>query len=341
MRRPDDPSDDAFRPPSEAEATAAPTAVVGFIFGRMWRLAVSPLLLVFSVRIVLPDAPVMALALVAALGIGLWLLPTGLLVRIRLFPSEPGPLAMRVGGRTIAPDDHRWAARAISIENVLAMLPVGLLAGYAGLQSAAGIGLAAASLALGLRFLIRAVIPWMLAEAAVSLRLGHPQTARRWLHALLRIPTGAPVPDRARLLLARACFAESDRDGARAALGALDDPSRHSARVLLAQLDLADGDAGTARALLAEPRPSDPDALAQRMALGGMVALADGDAERATKLADAWDLIRDVTRTDLSVYELVWASAFDRTDQPERARKARERAGARGGAWVATMWPMV
>ena len=77
------------------------------------------------------------------------------------------------------------------------------------------------------------------------------------------------------------------------------------------------------------------------MALGGLVALVDGDEARAEKLAGAWEMLRDATRGDLTMYELIWAAAWRRVGQSSHEHRALERAGGLEGPWVATMWPML
>jgi hypothetical protein len=208
---------DVFAPPSE-RGTAAPgtlRSALEFLFGRLLRVGLSPLVLAVGIGLALslqPDQVVTAWLL----SVALWLPSSFVLFRVTFFPSPPDD------GWNRSSRDRRTLARVHVLEEALGTLPLLWLSIWVGrfVQMPAG---GAALITLGVGVLVlsrmaRSAAALLLYEVELELLEGTPALASRRLQRWAASPLLWGHRDYGWFLLARVHFHRQELAQAQASL---------------------------------------------------------------------------------------------------------------------------
>lgn len=331
-------------PAHEIERPAEWGPLVGFLWQRGLRLVAAPLVAVTLGMVLLPVRPGPGgVALLAALGVLLYLPTTLVLFRTRFLPRDPDLDEIVLGeGERLHAGDYLAVVRARAAEEVLGSLPFSLLAVYA-IVSAGVVGavIGAACLAFAAYNLLRVFVYHAVGESSVALARGRLDRAVAPVARALRLPLPSRFADPLWHHLAVVRFREGRIGPMLDALDRIARPEVHGAHLLRAQA-LAGLRPDEARALVADVEPHGDDEEAHEAVLA-LLALHDGAPETVRAQRPRWEAERDVVTAHRARFrDLVLAAALaDREPEAAVALLRRSRWSSDRLPWLRAVWPVV
>lgn len=251
---------DPFAPPtleSNVDRSALQLAI-RFLFGRIVRVGLSPLVLALCAGLALGlEGAQIATAWLFSLA--MWVPSSAVLFRVTFFPSPPDPWLVAEDGAPRSARDLRASARIAVSEDLLGSLPLLWLSVWIGQNLPIPRWMAALFVLLALSVVLyraaRAALALLLHEAALDIGGGYERAARARLERLL---SWIRRSDYGWFLLARARFRDLDLDGALDALDHIRSPDRWAVEAMRTQMAIARIDPEEARAHAARIRVHHP-----------------------------------------------------------------------------------
>lgn len=232
---------DPFAPPLR-EPAADRSALVrsfSFLFGRLMRVGLSPLVLALCIGLAWDLSP-KTIAGTWLLAVLLWLPSTAVLFRTTFFPAPPDRWLGTEDGTPRSVRDLRSVARMTVLEDLLGTMPLLWLSGWIGEAFAAPAPIPSllpigAFLFVGARA-ARSLHALLLHEAALDIASGRSPVARARLERLASWRWWRS--DYGHYLLARARFRDRDVDAALQALDQIRSPERWAVPALRVQMSI-------------------------------------------------------------------------------------------------------
>lgn len=329
-------------PAHELERPAEWGPLLGFLWQRGLRMVAAPLVAVTLGMVLLPFRPGPGgVALLAALGVLLYLPTTLVLFRTRFLPRDPDlDEIVLADGERLHAGDYLAVVRARAAEEVLGSVPFSLLAAYA-IASAGGVGavIGIACLAFAVYNLLRVLVFHAVGESSVALARGRLDRAVEVLARALRLPLPSRFADPLWHQLALIRFRQGRVEAMLAALDRIARADAYGVALLRAQA-LVGVRPDEARRLVQQAGDEDEDA---HEAVVTLLALHEDTPAEVLSRRPRWEAERDLVPAHRARFrDLVLAAALaDREPEAAVGLLRRSRWTSDRLEWLRAVWPAV